>query len=50
MTYNDVLRETKIQTYLMTDGFVPKVLGIIGGPGHPETMIVQQMCSKGKIL
>ena len=50
MTYNDVLRETKIQTYLMTDGFVPKMLGIIGGPGHPETMIVQQMCSKGKIL
>ena len=50
MTYNDVLRETKIQTYLMTGGFVPKMLGIIGGPGHPETMIVQQMCSKGKIL
>ena len=42
MTYNDVLRETKVQTYLMTDGFVPKMLGIIGGPGHPETMIVQQ--------
>ena len=50
MTYNDVLRETEIQTYLMKDGFVPKMLGIIGGPGHPETMIVQQMCSKGKIL
>ena len=50
MTYNDVLRETKIQTYLMTAGFVPKMLGIIGGPGHPETMIVQQMCCKGKIL
>ena len=48
--YKDVLRQTRIQTYLMSDGFVPKMLGIIGGPGHSETMITQQMCSKGELL
>ena len=50
MKYKDVLRETKIQTYLMADGFVPKMLGVIGGPGQPETMVVQQIFSKGEIF
>ena len=48
MTFEDVLRETRIQTYLMTSVCVPLLLGIVGGPEKPETMIVQQMCSKGK--
>ena len=48
MTYEDVLRETRIQTYLMTSVCVPPLLGIIGGPDHAEMMIVQQMCAKGK--
>ena len=47
MTYEDVLRETRIQTYLMTSVCVPILLGIIGAPEKPETMIVQQMCAKG---
>ena len=47
MTYEDVLRESRIQTYLMTRVSVPKLLGIIGGPEKQETMIVQQMCAKG---
>ena len=48
MTYEDVLRETRIQTYLMTSVCVPPLLGIIGGPDRTEMMIVQQMCAKGK--
>ena len=48
MTFEDVLRETRIQKYLMTSVSVPMLVGIIGGPEHAETMIVQQMCAKGK--
>ena len=47
MTFEDVLRETRIQAYLMSSVCVPVLLGIIGGPGHAETMIIQQMCAKG---
>ena len=50
MKYKDVLRETNIQIYLMTHGLVPKMLWIVGGPGYRETMIVQQMYSKGNVL
>ena len=49
MTYEDVLRETRIQTYLTTSVCVPPLLGIVGGPEETETMIVQQMCAKGKL-
>ena len=45
MTFEDVLRETRIQTYLMTSVCVPMLLGIVGGPEKPETMIVQQICA-----
>ena len=48
MTFEDVLRETRIQKYLMTSVSVPMLVGIIGGPDYAETMIVQQMCAKGK--
>ena len=48
MTFEDVLRETRIQKYLMTNVSVPMLVGIIGGPDYAETMIVQQMCAKGK--
>ena len=48
MTFDDVLRETRIQKYLMTSVSVPMLVGIIGGPDYAETMIVQQMCAKGK--
>ena len=47
MTFEDVLRETRIQKYLMASVCVPLLYGIIGGPGHEETMIVQQLCAKG---
>ena len=47
MTFKDVLRETRIQTYLMTSVCVPKLLGLIGGPEDAVMMIVQQMCAKG---
>ena len=47
MTFEDVLRETRIQAYLMSSVCVPALLGILGGPGHAETMIIQQMCAKG---
>ena len=43
-----VLRETRMQKYLMPSVCVPMLLGIVGGPEHVETMIVQQMCAKGK--
>ena len=48
MTFEDVLRETRIQKYLMTSVSVPMLVGIIGGPDYAETMIVQQMCANGK--
>ena len=48
MTFEDVLRETRIQKYLTTSVSVPMLVGIIGGPDYAETMIVQQMCAKGK--
>ena len=35
MTFEDILRETRIQTYLLTSVCVPKLLGIIGGPDRP---------------
>ena len=47
MTFEDVLRETRIQKYLMASVCVPLLHGIIGGPEHEETMIVQQLCAKG---
>ena len=47
MTFEDI-RETRIQTYLMTSVCVPRLFGIIGGPEKPETMIIQQLCAKGK--
>ena len=48
MTYEDVLRETRIQTYLMTSVCIPTLLGIVGGPEKTAMMIFQQMCAKGK--
>ena len=57
------LKEASIQSYLMADGFVPKILGLIGRPKNRDVirvkrgkkanncdmMIVQQFCAKGKL-
>ena len=48
MKFADVLREIKIQIYLMPGLYVPQVFGLIGGPGFKETMILQQFCAGGK--
>ena len=40
MTFEDI-RETRIQTYLMTSVCVPRLFRIIGGTEKPETMIIQ---------
>ena len=48
MKFADVLREIKIQIYLMPGLYVPQVFGLIGGPGFKETMILQQFCASGK--
>ena len=48
MKFVDVIRETKIQQYLMPGQYVPEVYGLIGGPGFPETMILQEFCADGK--
>ena len=57
------LKEASIQSYLMAEGFVPKILGLIGRPKNRDVirvkrgkktnncdmMIVQQFCAKGKL-
>ena len=48
MKFVGILKETRIQTYLMPGHYVPAIEGIIGGPGHSETMIIQQFCASGK--
>ena len=48
MDIEDVLRETRIQMYLMPGQYVPAVKGIIAVQGQPEIMILQQFCAGGK--
>ena len=48
MKFVDVLRETRIQQYLMSGQYVPEVLGLIGRPESQETIILQEFCAKGK--
>ena len=50
MKFVDVIREMKIQQYLMPGQYVPEVYGLIGGPGFPETMILQEFCADGKMI
>ena len=61
--FKNGLKEASIQSYLMADGFVPKILGLIGRPknrdiirvkrgkkaNNCDMMIVQQFCAKGKL-
>ena len=48
MKFVDVLRETRIQQYLMSGQYVPEVLGLIGRPESQETIILQEFCAQGK--
>ena len=50
MKFVDVLRETRIQQYLMSGQYVPEVLGLIGRPESQETIILQEFCAQGKEL
>ena len=47
MKFADVLRETRIQQYLMSGQYVPEVLGLIGTPESHETIILQEFCAQG---
>ena len=48
LKFVDVLRETRIQQYLMSGQYVPEVLGLIGIPESQETIILQEFCAQGK--
>ena len=48
MALEEILRETRIQMYLMPGQYVPAVKGIIAVQGQPEVMILQQFCAGGK--
>ena len=50
MDFEEILRETRIQMYLMPGQYVPAIKGIIAVQGQPELMILQQLCAGGKLF
>ena len=50
MDFEEILRETRIQMYLMPGQYVPAMKGIIAVQGQPEIMILQQFCAGGKSI